>query len=348
MKKYNSKILENFTKNIFLKLNMSNKDALKVSKLIIQSDLYGVNTHGIFRLPNYVKRITEGGMNMNPNIKVIKERQSTALLDGDNGIGHIIMEKASKLAIKKAKKTGVAWVGVKNSNHAGAGATYAMMPLEKNMVGIYLAVGSANHLPPWGGIDMLLSTNPIAIAIPSQFKPPIVLDMATTNTSYGKVKVAASNNENMPIGWMQDEKGNPITNPKNADQGFLIPIGGPKGYGLALMIGILAGSINGAAFGKNVIDFNKDFKTTTNTGHVLIALDIESFMPFEEFINEIDNVWNIMKSSRKMEGYSNIRLPGENRHFIFEKNTKEGIELNEDTINKLNQVAKSLDVPILN
>ena len=113
MKKYNSKILENFTKNIFLKLNMSNKDALKVSKLIIQSDLYGVNTHGIFRLPNYVKRITEGGMNMNPNIKVIKERQSTALLDGDNGIGHIVMEKASKLAIKKAKKTGVAWVGVK-------------------------------------------------------------------------------------------------------------------------------------------------------------------------------------------------------------------------------------------
>jgi LDH2 family malate/lactate/ureidoglycolate dehydrogenase len=348
MKRYNSKILENFTKNIFLKLNMSNRDALKVSKLIIQSDLYGVNTHGIFRLPNYVKRITEGGMNMNPNIKVIKERQSTALLDGDNGIGHIIMEKASKLAIKKAKKTGVAWVGVKNSNHAGAGATYAMMPLEKNMVGIYLAVGSANHLPPWGGIDMLLSTNPIAIAIPSQFKPPIVLDMATTNTSYGKVKVAASNNENMPIGWMQDEKGNPITNPKNADQGFLIPIGGPKGYGLALMIGILAGSINGAAFGKNVIDFNKDFKTTTNTGHVLIALDIESFMPFEEFINEIDNVWNIMKSSRTMEGYSNIRLPGENRHFIFEKNTKEGIELNEDTINKLNQIAKSLKVQILN
>ena len=99
---------------------------------------------------------------------------------------------------------------------------------------------------------------------------------------------------------------------------------------------------------KNVIYFNTDFKTTTNTGHVLIALDIESFMPFEEFINEIDNVWNIMKSSRKMEGYSNIRLPGENRHFIFEKNTKEGIELNEDTINKLNQVAKSLDVPILN
>ena len=228
MKNYNSKSLEKFTKNILLKLNMPNRDALKVSKLIIQSDLYGVNTHGIFRLPNYVKRITEGGMNVKPDIKVIKERQSTALLDGDNGIGHLIMQKASKLAIKKAKKTGVAWVGVRNSNHAGAGATYAMMPLEKNMVGIYLAIGSANHLPPWGGIDMLLSTNPIAIAIPSNLNPPIVLDMATTNTSYGKVKVAASNNEDMPIGWMQDPMGNPITTPKNADQGVLIPTGGPK------------------------------------------------------------------------------------------------------------------------
>ena len=131
MKKYNHKTLEIFVKNVLTKLKMDNKEALKVAKLIIQSDLYGVDTHGIFRLPNYVKRITEGGKNMNPNIKVIKERKSTALLDGDNGIGHIIMHKAAKLAVKKAAKTGVAWVGVKNSNHAGTGATYAMMSLKK-------------------------------------------------------------------------------------------------------------------------------------------------------------------------------------------------------------------------
>ena len=347
MKKYNHKTLEIFVKNILIRLKMDEEQALKVSKLIIQSDLYGVDTHGIFRLPNYVKRITEGGMNMNPNIKVIKERKSTALLDGDNGIGHFIMHKAAKLAIKKAAKTGVAWVGVKNSNHAGAGATYAMMSLKKNMVGIYLAVGSANHLPPWGGIDMLLSTNPIAIAIPAKSRPPIILDMATTNTSYGKVKLAASNNKAMPIGWMQDKEGNPITNPKNADKGFLIPIGGPKGYGLALMIGILAGTINGAAFGKDVVNFNSDFKTTTNTGHVLIALDIEAFMPFETFTNEIDNIWNVMKSSRKMDGYSDIRLPGENRHFLYEKNIKEGIEINNNTILMLNEMANTLNVPLI-
>ena len=131
MTKYNPHIIQKFIQNIFLKLKMNDNDALKVSRLILQSDLYGVNTHGIFRLPNYVKRITEGGMNMKPDIKVIKERQSTALLDGDNGIGHLIMEKASNLAVKKAAKTGIAWVGVRNSNHAGAGATYAMMPLKK-------------------------------------------------------------------------------------------------------------------------------------------------------------------------------------------------------------------------
>ena len=348
MTKYNPHIIQKFIQNIFLKLEMNDNDALKVSRLILQSDLYGVNTHGIFRLPNYVKRITEGGMNMKPDIKVIKERQSTALLDGDNGLGHLIMEKASNLAVKKAAKTGIAWVGVRNSNHAGAGATYAIMPLKKKMVGIYLAVGSANHLPPWGGIDMLLSTNPIAIAIPASSKPPIILDMATTNTSYGKVKVAAANNETMPIGWMQDKNGKPITNAKKAKNGFLIPIGGPKGYGLSLMIGILAGSMNGAAFGKNVIDFNNDFKTTTNTGHVLIAIDVEAFMSFESFANEIDNIWNVIKSSKKMKGYSNIRLPGENRHFMYQENIKNGIEINSNTIQKLNEMASSLEAPLIN
>jgi len=147
-----------------------------------------------------------------------------------------------------------------------------MMPLERNMIGIYLAVGSANHMPPWGGVELLLSTNPIAFAIPAFEEPPIVLDIATSVAAYGKVKTKAQRGEVMPEGWMIDSFGKPLTDPKRAEEGFLLPIGGYKGYGLALGFGLLAGTLNDAAFGRDVIDFNKDDTTPTNTGQVIVAL----------------------------------------------------------------------------
>ena len=133
------------------------------------------------------------------------------------------------------------------------------------MIGIYLAVGSANHMPPWGGVELLLSTNPIAFAIPAFEEPPIVLDIATSVAAYGKVKTKAQRGEVMPEGWMIDSFGKPLTDPKRAEEGFLLPIGGYKGYGLALGFGLLAGTLNDAAFGRDVIDFNKDDTTPTNT-----------------------------------------------------------------------------------
>src|SRR6202022_4497127 len=160
--------------------------------------------------------------------------------------------------------TGIAWVSSQFSNHAGPASLYATMPLAHDMIGLYFAVGNANHLPPWGGLDMLLSTNPIAVAIPARDEPPIVLDMATTVAAYGKVKAKAQKGETMPEGWMIDREGKPLTDPKRAGEGFLMPIGGYKGYGLALIVGLLAGTLNGAAMGKEVIDFNVDQNTPTN------------------------------------------------------------------------------------
>jgi LDH2 family malate/lactate/ureidoglycolate dehydrogenase len=164
-----------------------------------------------------------------------------ALVDGDNGMGHLVMRFATARAIEKAKQAGVAWVGVKGSNHAGPASLYAGMPPEHGMIGLYLAVGNANHLPAWGGIDMLLSTNPIAVAVPAGEEPAIVLDMATTVAAYGKVKTKAQRGETMPEGWMMDRQGRPLTDPRRANEGFLLPIGGYKGYGLALIFGLLAG-----------------------------------------------------------------------------------------------------------
>jgi LDH2 family malate/lactate/ureidoglycolate dehydrogenase len=306
---------------------MPTNDADTAAGLMAQADLMGQDGHGVFRLPMYVKRIRAGGMNMTPSFKRLKERPATALIDGDNGMGHLVMHHATELAMEKARTTGVAWVGARHSNHAGPASLYAMMPAKQNMIGLYLAVGSANHMPPWGGTDMLLSTNPISVALPSQDYPPVVLDMATTVAAYGKVKTAAQRGETMPEGWMVDRDGNPLTDPTRAAEGFLLPIGGAKGYGLSLIFGLLAGVLNGAAFGRDVVDFNADATTVTNTGHVILALDIAAFADPDEFRAGIDEVWRQMKSSERMTGVDEIRLPGERMDRVARTRSAEGIPL---------------------
>ena len=175
--------LEEFISESFQAVGIPLKDANLAAQLMTRIDLRGLDGHGVFRLSQYIRRIRAGGINVTPNIRIARETDSTALVDGDNALGHLAVQKAAEVAMDKAGKSGVAWVGTNNSNHAGAGSIYAMMPLERDMIGIYVAVGSANHLPPWGGIEMLLSTNPLACAIPGLEESPIVLDMATTVAS---------------------------------------------------------------------------------------------------------------------------------------------------------------------
>jgi len=317
--------LQRFIARCFVAVGFAEQNANTCARLMAKADLMGQDGHGVFRLPQYIKRIKNGGLNIHPTIKTIENRTAMALLDGDNGMGHLVMSHATELAMEKAATTGIAWVGARYSNHAGPASLYAMMPPEKDMIGIYVAVGSANHLPPWGGTDMLLSTNPIAVAIPAATKPPIVLDMATTVAAYGKVKTAAQRGEQMPEGWMIDRSGKPLTDPTKASEGFLLPIGGPKGYGLSLVFGILAGTLNGAAFGRDVVDFNADSRSTTNTGHFVIALDINAFADTVEFKTGIDNVWKEMKSSATLPGVDEIRVPGERLASITQRNREHGI-----------------------
>jgi len=336
--------LHQFIKLSFESVGMSTQHAEKTARLMAQADLMGQDGHGVFRLPQYIDRIRAGGLNVTPDIRTIEDRTATALIDGDNGMGHLVMSHASQLAIQKAAKTGVAWVGARHSNHAGPASLYAMMPLEHDMIGIYVAVGSANHLPPWGGTEMLLSTNPIAVAIPSGSNPPIVLDMATTVAAYGKVKTAKQRGEMMPKGWMIDRKGQPLTDPARAADGFLLPIGGPKGYGLSLIFGILAGTLNGASFGRDVVDFNADNKTTTNTGHFVIALDIAAFTDPERFKTGIDEVWKQMKSSPLLPDFAEIRLPGERLEQVTMERTAKGIPIDASLRATLAELATQLGV----
>ncbi len=269
--------LRQFLTEAMARLGLPPADAAVVGGLMAEAELQGSDGHGVIRLLPYAKRIRAGGINLHPDIKVVQERPGMALLDGDNGMGHLVMKKAAEMAVEKARTCGIAWVGSRMSNHAGPASLYARMPMAHDMIGMYFAVGNANHLPPWGGLDMLLSTNPIAVAVPAGEEPPVVLDMATTVAAYGKVKAKAQRGEQMPVGWMIDRLGQPLTDPKRADEGFLMPIGGYKGYGLALIVGLLAGTLNGAAMGSEVIDFNKDAFSTTNTGQAILAIDLSAF-----------------------------------------------------------------------
>ena len=323
---------------------MPEEESCIVSELMTEADINGSDGHGIFRLPGYIRRIKEGGINLKPNIRIERQKSGMALVDGDNAQGHLVMRFCTELAMKKAKDSGVAWVGVHNSNHAGPAALYTRMPLAHDMIGLYVAIGNANHLPPWGGIEMLLSTNPISIAVPGKNGPPIVLDMATTVAAYGKVKTAAQRGEKIPEGWMIDKNGQPLTDPTQAEQGFLMPIGGPKGYGLALMFGLLAGTLNGAAFGKDVIDFNADFKTPTNTGQFITAIDISAFGDVENFKNNVDNVYRTFKASATLPGYDEVLLPGEQSYKKRQDRTANGVPVHDGLLNSLNITADQLGV----
>ena len=303
--------LREFLARAFVAVNMPADYAATVAELMTQAELQGSDGHGAIRLAPYIKRIKSGGINLRPNIRVIEERAATALIDGDNAMGHLVMSRAAQIAAAKARSAGIAWVGSRFSNHAGPASLYARMALPHDMIGLYFAVGNANHLPAWGGLTMLLSTNPIAVAVPTGDEPPIVLDMATTVAAYGKVKAKAQRGEMMPEGWMIDRTGQPLLDPKRAEEGFLLPIGGYKGYGLALIVGLLAGTLNGAALGRDVLDFNKDFTGTTNTGHAVAMIDITAFGDVAEFKQRVDALVRDLRNSERMPGVDRIWMPGE-------------------------------------
>ena len=340
--------LEEFTAAAMMALGLPSKDAAAVATLMVEADMQGSDGHGVIRLAPYAKRILAGGINLNPNIKVVQERTAMALVDGDNGMGHLVMKKATELAVHKARTAGIAWVGSRLSNHAGPASLYARMALQHDMIGLYFAVGNANHLPPWGGLDMLLSTNPIAAAIPTLNEVPVVLDMATTVAAYGKVKAKAQRGEMMPEGWMIDRQGKPLLDPTKSEEGFLLPIGGYKGYGLSLIVGILAGTLNGAAMGRQVIDFNKDFSTTTNTGQAIAIIDPSAFGDITEFKQNVDTLVRELRGSDRMPGVDRIWLPGEQSHEKRLSNEAHGIVLAPSLMKQLNDLATQLNITPLN
>jgi L-2-hydroxycarboxylate dehydrogenase (NAD+) len=337
--------LRAFLIDAFRACGLNAADAATVAGAMLEADLTGSDAHGVFRLAGYVRQLERGVMNPRATVSVVERSPATALIDGDRGMGHVVMTYAAKLAVELARASGVGWVGARRSNHAGAGAVYAAIPLEHGMVGIYGAASSVNHMAPWGGTEPLLGTNPLAVAIPAGEEAPVILDIATSLASNGAIRTHELEHRPMPEGWVQNRKdGSPITDPRRINEGTYLPMGGYKGSGLSIIIGLLAGPLNRAAFGRDIRDFAAPPGGELNVGQFVIALDVARFLPPDVFKAEVDRHIRGLASSRRLPGVDDIRVPGQGRLARRKEREKNGVPLHATLVAQVDEVAKSLDI----
>lgn len=318
--------LTQFATDVLTACGMPAADAATTAGRILEADLTGADAHGIFRLPQYVDAFDKKNINPRADIRTLEQGPATALIDGDNGMGHLAVTRAMQRAIQLAKNAGLAWVGVRHSNHAGAGGVYAAMAAEQGMVGIYGAVSGFNQMAPWGGAEPLLGTNPLAIGIPAGRQAPVIIDTATSIASAGMIKAAALRGETIPAGWMIDPAtGDAVTDPAKMMHSLLAPIGEHKGSGLALAIGLLAGSLNGASFGREIPRSGSGFGV--NSGQFIIVLDVARFAPNRDFGGAIDRHIDDLAQSTPLPGVDRVRVPGQARAARKQERLANGIAI---------------------
>ena len=328
-----------FARDVLVAVDALAEHAEVTARRLLEADLRGRTGHGLIRIPQYVMRIEAGGINLRPEISFARETPVSALVDGDNGLGQVVMTLAAETAMAKATESGMAWVGTVHSNHAGAAGVYTTMAARQDLIAIYIAVASANVMPPWGGQERLLGTNPISIAIPAGEGEPYVLDIATTVTSHGTIKVLAQAGEQMPEGWVVDLEGNPILDPNQADEGYLMPIGGYKGSGLNIGLGLLAGVLNGAAFGEGVIDHRKVPGQAANTGQAMFVMRPDLFSDPDQFRAGMDHHLDALRAAGPP---GSVRLPGDVAAELEAERSAEGIPVGEVLLGQLRDLGARL------
>jgi LDH2 family malate/lactate/ureidoglycolate dehydrogenase len=330
-----------FSRDVLIAVDVLPEHAEVTARRLLEADLRGRTGHGLIRIPQYVMRIEAGGINLRPEISLRRETPVSALVEGDNGLGQVVMTVAAESAIAKATDSGMAWVGTVHSNHAGAAGVYTTMAVRQGLIALYIAVASANVMPPWGGRERLLGTNPISIAVPAGDGHPFVLDIATTVTSHGTIKVLAQAGQQMPEGWVIDDEGSPIVDPNRADEGFLMPIGGYKGSGLNIGIGLLAGVLNGAAFGNEVIDHRKVPGQAANTGQAMFVMRPDLFRDPDEFRAGMDHHLDALRAAGPP---GSVQLPGDVAAELEAEQSEDGIPVGDVLLRQLRDLGARLGV----
>ena len=344
--------LLNFTERVFQTFELSKKDARICSDNLLSADLRGIPSHGVARLKRYVDGIKNGLIYPLNKPQIARESLSTATIDGNAGLGQVVGYFSTKLAIEKAKESGVGIVTVRNSNHYGIAGYYAEMILKENMLGISMT-NSAPLVVPTFGREMIIGTNPISLAAPAKKNRPFFLDMATSVVPRGKLEVFDREEKAMPEGWAVNARGKTTTSATEVLQnmlsrfgGGILPLGGEgelfrgyKGYGMSLLVDILSGVLSGGAYA-NLVNMKKDGKPIpANVSHFFMALKIESFIDIDTFTTKMDDLIDRLKNSAKAEGQERIYIHGEKEYEFYEKHKKEGVPLQEKVYDTLKTIA---------
>ena len=338
--------LRTFCEEICFKLGLPKEHIYDLVDSLIFANLRGIDSHGIMRLPSYIRRLTAGGCKINPKIKIIKKDSSIVLIDGDSGLGQVVGMQAVKLAVEKAKNKGISIVGANNSSHYGAASYYSIKMAEVNMIGFSMTNGEP-VMAAWGGKKRLIGNHPISIAAPYLPGKPVVLDIATSKVSGGKVRLAAKNEQKIPEDWIIDKYGKKTNNPNElALGGALLPFGEYKGYGLAVMIEILTSILMNAGILYHAKSGMKIFDDPTDIGHCFIAINIESFISMRDFVKKVDWMVNEIKNTPLAEGVNEILVPGEIEYKVEQKRKAEGIPISEQVLEDMQKLSEDFQVPL--
>lgn len=349
--------LKTFTQHIFQSIGFSEADAILAAKVLISADLRGVDSHGIARLAGYVRLFDHGRLNPKPNVRIVHQTPSTAVVDGDAGVGLVVGPKTMEIVIEKAKNVGSGWISVQNSNHFGIAGYHAMLALEHDMIGMAMT-NAAPLVAPTFSLEKMLGTNPIAVAVPAHEEPAFVADFASTAAAYGKFEILQRKNLPAPLGWAQDATGeittdaNPIKN-----GGALLPLGSDrehgshKGYGLGAIVDIFSGVLSGANYGPWVPPFaTAGFMAATEgvgkgTGHFFGAMRVDGFRPADEFKAHMDTWIRRFRTAQAVEG-KKVLIPGDPEREMEAERTQNGLDLLHPVVQSLEELGKRFGVTL--
>lgn len=342
-KRVSVKWLTEAVTKIFVAAGLSDSAASKVASSLVDADRRGISSHGVMLVPMYIGRIRHGSVSKREKAEVVVDSNAIALLDAHHALGQLTGDQAMELAVEKARRYGVGAVTVRHAFHFGGAFRYVQRAAKSQCIGI-AAANTRPLMPATGGARPVLGNNPLAVGVPNGDKAPIVLDMALSEAALGKIRIAASEGKKIPPTWATDSEGKPTTDPQAALEGMLLPIGGHKGYGLALIVDILAGVLSGGSSGDQVKGLYTDFSTPNDCAHVFLAIHIASFCDFEDFLERLQVLTLQIKNSPRAPGVERIMLPGEIEEERFAQSEERGVVIARSILEDLERTADEMGV----
>lgn len=339
--------MESFVSGLLTHLGLPKDDAMMCARDLVQTNLWGIDSHGLLRLPVYAKRLINGAITRQPNVTCIGGRGGFEVWDGDAGMGFVVGHRATERAIELARTHGVSLVSVRNSNHFGAAGLYVKQATEAGMIAMATTNVIPNLVVP-GGARPITGNNPLAFGAPTGLDFPLMLDISMSAVAGGKLLLAQEKGEKIPLGWATDRQGRPTDDPFEGFKGFLLPLGGHKGFGLSLMVDILSGVITGGAYQFGIKSMYSAPEEPSETSHTFIVIDPDAFLGRNEFEKRMQDLYATLKGSPMWDDQSRMLLPGELEYETMLVRRREGLPIQVSLVNEIAGIAAAngFDVPL--